>query len=104
MPNVELPPLAHYKPVGDYVPCFGDFAIWSGWFTTWHGVVSSFDQSSSVLTIIFGGTPKLLFTLTPEEQKVETSTVTLTQVRYGWRGSWAFLKHDRERNTNIWYV
>ena len=104
MPNVDMPPLAHYKPVGDYTPSFGDYVVWSGWFATWHGVVSLYDEPSGIMTIIFGGTPKLLFTLTPEEQKSETTTVTLSQVRSGWRGGWAFLKHDSQRNVNVWYV
>lgn len=98
------PPLAHYKDISDYVPRFGDYIIWSGWFVTWHGIVSDFDDRTGDLITIFSGNPYVLLTLTPEEQKRETSRVHLSKVQGASHGTFAILQHDAERNVNIWFI
>lgn len=100
----DLPPLAQYRQLGEYIPHYGDNIIWSGWFSTWFGVVTDFDETTGELSIIFAGVPFLLFTLTPEEQTKETRKVKLSKIQSARHGTFAVNTHDYTRNASIWYV
>lgn len=98
------PPLAHYRPIDGYVPSYGDFIIWSGWFTTWHGVVSNFDSDANEVTIIFSNVPYILFTYDPDEQIKESRTIKLNEILSSRHGTFAVMKHDYTQNASIWYI
>ncbi len=100
----DAPALAHYKPLSDYVPAYGDYVVWSGWFTTWHGIVSNYDQETNKLSVIFSGIPFLLFTMDHTQQKVDTREIELTKIKNASQGKWAIQQHDRVRNAVIWYI
>jgi hypothetical protein len=100
----EMPHLAQYRRLADYVPAYGDYVVWSGWFTTWHGIVSNYDNKSNDLYVIFSGIPLLLFTMSEEEQKVDTKTINLLKIKNAPQGKWAIQQHDRTRNAIIWYI
>jgi hypothetical protein len=100
----EGTPLAHYRGLDRYVPKFGDFVVWSGWFSQWHGVVNGFNLDLQEVDIIFSVTPFVLLTLDPEEIKRETHKVKISKIRSASKGSWAIMQHDTDQNTNIWYV
>jgi len=100
----DLPPLAQYKSLSEYLPAYGDYVIWSGWITTWHGIVSYYDSKSNELHIIFSGVPFLLFTMGDDELQKETKAINLAKIKNATQGSWAILQHDYKRNTNIWYI
>ncbi len=102
--NNEIPPLAQYRRLADYVPAYGDYVVWSGWFTTWHGVVSNFDPKTNELYIIFAGVPLLLFTMGEDEQKKETNKIKLSKIKNASQGSWAIQQHDRTHNAIVWYI
>ena len=53
MPDVELPPLAAYKSIKDYMPEYGDYVTWSKWFSTWHGVVSNYDVDTNEVPVSY---------------------------------------------------
>lgn len=102
--NTDLPPLAHYRGLDEYKPSYGDFVIWTGWFTTWHGVVTNYDEEAREVSIIFSGVPFVLFTLADDEQEKETRKIKLSQIRAAAHGKWAIQQHDYTRNANIWYI
>ena len=100
----DLPPLAQYRPRSQYVPQYGDYVVWSKWFTCWHGVVKFFDDRSDELHIIFAGVPFLLFTMTEAEQEKDTTKIKLSELRGAKNGKFAILQHDHQANANIWYI
>ena len=104
MPDVELPPLAAYKSIKDYMPEYGDYVTWSRWFSTWHGVVSNYDVDANEVHIIFEGTPYLLFTLDHPSFDKYTYKKNLNKIRNSTRSSWAVLRHDAQHNATIWYI
>jgi len=101
MPKIEAPPLARYTTLIDYVPHYGDFVIWAGWFTQWFGVVSALDRDKEEISIIFEGSPFLLFTLLPSEHVGNTKTIKLSTICNARKGSWAILRND---TTLTWFV
>jgi len=103
-PDQDLPHLAQYRQLADYSPAYGDFVVWSGWFITWHGVVSNYDLKTEELYIIFAGVPFLLFTMDEEEQKRETKKIKLSKIKNASQGNWAIQQHDHARNAVIWYI
>lgn len=104
MPQVDLPPLAVFASLDDYVPQYGDIVIWCGWFTSWIGVVSGHDREAKELHIVFSGVPYVLFTLQPEEHAENTRRIPLAKIKGAARGVWAFQQHDAQRNTIVWYI
>jgi hypothetical protein len=102
--KVEPPPLANYLSVVDYIPQYGDYVIWCKWFTTWHGTVTYFDVDKSEVSIIFEGTPFLLFTLDELKHEKYTRKIKLSKIRSSLKGSWAVLRHDTQRNVTIWHI
>lgn len=102
--NVDLPPLANYRNLQDYVPAYGDFVVWSGWFTTWFGVVANYEQNTGDVHIIYAGLPFLLFTSTDEEQRRDTRRIQLSALRMSNKGKYAILQHDFTKNASVWYI
>ena len=104
-PNkADLPPLAHFRPKSSYTPQYGDYIIWSKWFTTWHGVVKYYDKDTDELQIIFAGVPFLLFTMSDEEQESETYKIKLSEIRSAKNGKYAIQQQDQQANAGIWYI
>ncbi len=104
MPKTETPVLAQYLNLDNYIPKYGDYVIWSGWFATWHGLVVDFDAEFQQVSIIFAGLPYLLFTLSDEEQEKETKKIPLTRIQNASRGAWAVMRHEEAKGLNVWYI
>lgn len=104
MQSVSLPPLANYADLRKYTPAYGDYLIWSKWFTTWHGFIVDFDARTAEVSVIFAGLPILLVTMSEEEQKKETRKIKLGELTNATKGKYAVLRHDEKNNVNIWYV
>jgi hypothetical protein len=102
--TITPPPLAHYNNIADYIPRYGDYVIWSGWFTTWHGIVVDFSVQTGEVSIIFSGLMSLLLTLRPDEQAKDTRKIKLTKIQDSSYGTWTAQQHDQTRNVNIWYI
>ena len=100
----DLPPLAQFKSLPDYSPAYSDFVVWSGWLTTWHGIVSYYDQDSDELHVIFSNIPFLLFTMSDTEMKKETRKIKLSTIKNSPKGIWAIQQHDYTKNASIWYI
>ena len=104
MPAIDLPPLAIYRRVSDYVPAYGDFIVWSGWISSWHGVVSYSDPESNNVSVIFSTLPFLLFTMDNKMQEKETRILPLAFIRNSSNGVFAICQHDYIHNATIWYI
>ncbi len=106
MPNsmsMTPPPLAQYKSRSEYIPQYGDFIIWSGWFSTWYGFVTNIDKQTSMLSVIFSGLPYLLFTMPSEDQKAETRLIKLSELRHASNGKFAISQQINSQQ-QIWYI
>ena len=102
MQKQQTTDLASYRSIADYVPRFADFVMRCGWFRSWVGVVNDYDAKSGVVSIIFEGTPRLLFTMNESEMANSTYTVKLDDIRAGRKYSWHIQQvTDGEA---IWYV
>jgi hypothetical protein len=100
----DLPPLAQYKDIAEYVPRYGDTLVWSGWFSTWFGVVAEFDENTGELSVIFAGIPFLLFTMKEDEMKKETRKIALEKIQGSSHGTFAVHQHDYTRNISLWFI
>jgi hypothetical protein len=100
----ELPPLAQYRSLDEYNPAYADFVVWSGWITTWHGIVVNYDNEAGELHVIFSNVPFLLFTLNEQEMKNETRMIPLSKIKSAAKGAWAIHQHDYTKNASIWYI
>jgi hypothetical protein len=100
--KVETPLLACYKSLVVYTPKFADFVIWSGWIRTWYGVVNNYDAATDIISIIFEGSPKLLFTLTESEMRETTYYIKLSDIRNHKRGAWYI--QQTIGNQSVWYI
>jgi len=102
--KTEMPPLAIYKSIAEYAPAYGDFVVWTGWFVTWHGVVTQYDSEEGELSMIFSTLPFLLFTMDANKQKEEIRTLSLSKLRSSANGVFAICQHDYAHNTTVWYI
>jgi hypothetical protein len=100
--EVELPPLATYKAIATWTPRYADFVVWSGWFRTWFGTINNYDVKSGKLSIIFEGTPRLLFTMNEAEMQKGVYIFDLNDIRNNKRGRWYIQQHV-DGNT-VWYI
>lgn len=99
----EPPPLAHYKPRGEYDPKTGDYIVWAGWFTTWHGLVTGYDRATNELLCIFAGIPYLLLTMDPADFERETRRISLSSVKNSANGKYAILQQTEAKQA-VWYI
>lgn len=100
----DAPALASYLQLDQYIPQYGDFVIWSGWITTWVGVVCDYNNKMDEITIIFSGVPFVLFTLTDSEQIKEMRRFKLDKIKSSSKGVWAINRHDSQKNSSIWFI
>ena len=103
-PKQSLPPLAQYKSRDQYRPIYGDYFVWSRWFTTWHGLVLDYDAVTDTVSIVMAGVPYLLFTMNQTELEKETIKITLSKIKEAPNGKYAIQHHDQTQNAIIWYV
>lgn len=86
------------------MPAYADYVVWTGYFTTWHGIVSFYDRESDELHVIFSGVPFLLFTMSDAEMEKETRKIKMNKIRTASKGTWAILQHDYTKNASVWHV
>jgi hypothetical protein len=101
--RVDLPPLVHYRSREEWVPQYGDYIVWSRWFSAWHGIVVDHDGSDE-LQVIWGGVPYLLFTMSQEEQQKETKSVSLSKIKRSGNGIYAIQQFDPKASRCVWYI
>ena len=102
--RLDLPPLAQYKPRSEYNPQYGDYIVWSGWFTTWHGLVTNYDKNSGELYVVFAGVPFLLFMMNEQELVKETKKLKIADIKGATNGKYAIQQHDQSKNAVVWYI
>jgi hypothetical protein len=87
------------------MPSYGDYFVWSKWFTTWHGLVTDYNPRTDEISIVVSGVPFLLFTMPESQQEKETIKVKLANVRQASNGKFAILQQDKDsQNANVWYI
>lgn len=104
MKKQEGPILAQTLNLQDYLPAYGDFIIWSGWFGTTYCLVVGYAPTTHTLTAIMSGNPAVLFTLGDSEQTSRTRNLTMEQINQASRGTFAVLRQDKKTNSNVWYI
>lgn len=102
--KTNLPALAQYRSIADYIPSHGDYIVWSGWFTTWHGLLADYDRDTDTISIIFAGVPFVLLTLNEAEQEKDTKKIKLNNIKLSSHGKWAIMQLDTSRSTNVWFI
>jgi len=102
MPEIQVPPLAVYRSIADYIPTYADFVIWTRWFRTWYGVVVDFDADKQQVAVAFENTPRLLFTMHEDEIRNSLVILSLPDIRKRKRGRWYVQKTND--NQNVWYI
>lgn len=101
MNQVALP-LAHYRSRETYTPKYGDYFVWSGIITTWHGLVTNYNKDTDELSVVFSNVPFLLLTMDDYEQEKQTRKIKLSKVRSSVNGKFAASRVEEE--TTIWYI
>lgn len=96
------PPLAQYRQRIDYIPSYGDYVVWSGWFSTWHGLVIDYDKKTDNVSVIFAGVPYLLFTMDEKDHPKETVVIPLLKLRQAPNGLYAIAQNDGK--ATVWYI
>lgn len=96
------PPLAQYKARSEYVPKYGDYIVWSKWFSTWHGFVVNYDKSSDEVHAVFAGVPFLLLTMEESDHETETVKIKLSKLRSAPNGKFAI--QTMEGQTPVWFI
>jgi len=100
----QAPALAHYRAIDKYKPQYGDFVVWSGWFTTWTGLVSDFDKNTGEVSVVFANVPFILLTLRDPEMPGATRKIPLSQIQGSTHGVFAVLQHNHDQNVNVWFI
>lgn len=99
---IEAPPLAEYKNIADYAPQYADFVVRCTWFRSYFGVINNFDKIEGIVSIVFEGTPKLLFTLRSEEITRAELLFRLDDIKSNRKGSWSICQYHHGKS--IWYI
>jgi hypothetical protein len=103
-PNqVDLPALAFYKSRDEWVPQYGDYLVWSRWFSTWHGLIINYN-GDDLLDVIWAGVPYLLFTLSQKEQQNATKQISLSKIKRSKNGAYAIQQFNPKSSGYIWYI
>lgn len=85
-----------------YQPIFGDYIIWSRWFSTWHGFLLEYDVKSEKLSFLMAGTPFLLVSNSSISKSIVK--LDLSKIRNSKSGKYAIIRHVPEQNKVCWYV
>ena len=102
--QTAMPPLAQYRSRNEYKPNYGDYFVWSRWFSTWHGLIVNYDKTTDELYIIMAGLPFLLFTMPDSDYEKETVRIKLSDIKRAPNGKYAIQHHDQTQNAVIWYI
>lgn len=95
-------PLLYFRNLSEYKPQISDFVIWTGWITSWSGVVRGIENDD--IHILFGSMPYMLSTTTEEEYPKHTRKISFSKIKQALKGTWAFQQYDKTANTTIWYI
>lgn len=100
--NLKSVDLAHHVAISQWTPQIGDIIIWHGWFTHYFGVVSNVLREENTVEVIKRGLPILLFTMTAEEYKKNTTKIDIGTIKGSTGGKYAAIRAIRGNLT--WYI
>lgn len=95
-PGLDGVEIARFRSLNVWVPKVGDFIIWHGYFKRWYGVIH--DISGDRLMVVREHLPKLLFSLSPGEYKVNSIELSSGVIRTSRGGEYAILQDG------VWYI
>jgi len=93
-------PACFTESILKYQPIYGDYLIYSKWFSTWHGFL--FEVQKNDLTFMIAGLPVFLADRNGKGQK--TITIDLNKIRNSKGGKFAIVRFERDKELPIWYV
>lgn len=97
----DFKPACHTSSILTYTPIYGDYLIWSGWFSTWHGFLIDFKQPSRCVFMV-AGLP--LFLVNQSGIGKSIKTLDLEQIRNSKAGMFAVIRHSNEHQFPTWFV
>jgi hypothetical protein len=96
----DYQPACYTQSILQYQPVYGDYLIWSKWFSTWHGFL--YEQKDSTLTFMMAGLPVFLTNKSGRGQK--SIMLDLNKIRNSKGGKFAVIRYERDKGLPIWYV
>ena len=107
MPRIESTDtgIAKRAPISAYVPEIGDTIIKLGmFFGSQYGIVTGFQPTTRMVSIVFENIPSLLVTLNESEQIMKTVEIDLAVIRTNKLNGWTAIKFDIKNGAPVWYV
>ncbi len=98
--DVSPPPLAQYLSISKWTPEYGDFIIWTKWFTSWYGFVV--DLRDGMVYVTVEGTPALLLTMTESEMASNLKSLSIADIKSKRKGRWTV--QQTKNGSNVWYI
>ena len=90
--------VAECRPISTWKPIHGDTIICSKLLSTWFGIVTNVDNVNETIEIIYAASPRVLFSMSPTEQKnrkkvmdvsvIKNSRAYSIQQVYGGKSTW----------------
>lgn len=102
MKKIETEQLAAYNSIDLYKPKYSDFVIRCTFFRSYFGIVNDFNPNDGMVSIVFEGTPRLLFTQTPDEVDGSIFLVNLKDIQQQRKGSWSMCQQINGQP--VWYI
>lgn len=88
------------RPIVSWSPRHGDYLIWSGWFSTWYGVLIDHPTSDECVFTV-AGLPLLLVDSSRSKAVCRLST---DEIRSSRSGRFAIIRQSYDTQVPIWYV
>jgi hypothetical protein len=97
----DIKPACHTQSILTYVPLYGDYLVWSKWFSTWHGFLIDYRQPSDC-TFMIAGLPALLVRTDGIGKSIQK--LNLEELRNSRGGRFTIIRHSHEHSLPIWFV
>lgn len=83
-----------------YYPSIGDTLIWSGWLSTWYGILEETKQKENCV-FVFSALPILLVS---NDSSKYIKEIQLKDIRNSKNGKFAIFRNSAEHEKQIWFI
>lgn len=97
----DFKPACLTSSILSYKPLYGDYLIWSRWFSTWHGFLVDFNNPDDCVFVL-AGLPILLVNTNGGSKSIKS--IALDRIRNSKGGQFTIIRHTNDRSLPIWYV
>ena len=94
-------PACHVQSILTYSPVYGDYLVWSKWFTTWHGFLVDFDQKGDC-SFVIAGLP--IFLVNQNLSNKSIKVLKLDKIRNSGGAKFTIIRHTNEYDLPMWFV